>query len=631
MNKIILYGLLVVCTTAVSFSQGAILPDSIKVQFPVNNRTDFLVPTGALKKIELLDFKNTDIKDVIRGIAKKYDLNIFVENDINQRITLRLTNVRVGDALRFITKENGLKLILDKNIYKIIKPVVAKPKPKPLVLSYADGLLSLDLNGEDVRRVVRAINEVSGRSIVMERNVQGKLTGYLKKVPFEEGLITLMKSNGFSVHKKDNIYIIASNYFSRKTEKSPKGSFWIGVKDSLITLDIIGGDLNKVIFEISNQLGVNVFTYSILKGKINAHCKDVPFEKVLDYLFRGTNYTYRREGNVYFIGDKSISGIASIQLIPLKHIKVEGIIDVLPPSITSKATLKIVKEHNALMVVGTQEVIDELKEFIRKIDYPIPQILIEAILVDFTTSDIGESGLTAWMKAPGDTNIYADTFFPTLNVTASAKNLNKSIQFYGAKFGIGRIGRLPSNFMLNLKALESQGKVNIRSHPQIATLNGHPASIKIGTTQYYKMESERPIVGGNQVFNQVTQRFEKITAEMSLTITPWVSASGEITTEIKPEFSTPRGFNPKIPPTIDHRILESTVRLHDGETIVLGGLIQTNDSENVEKFPILGDIPILGRLFQNRSRKHIKSKLMIYITPHLVYSDELNGSQGIIR
>jgi type IV pilus assembly protein PilQ len=109
-----------------------------------------------------------------------------------------------------------------------------------------------------------------------------------------------------------------------------------------------------------------------------------------------------------------------------------------------------------------------------------------------------------------------------------------------------------------------------------------------------------------------------------LTITPWVSASGEITTEIKPEFSTPKNFDNEnnTPPIIDHRILESTVRLRDGETIILGGLVHTDDSESHYKFPILGDIPGLGQLFRNRSKNKSKTKLMIYITPHLMYSSD---------
>lgn len=105
---------------------------------------------------------------------------------------------------------------------------------------------------------------------------------------------------------------------------------------------------------------------------------------------------------------------------------------------------------------------------------------------------------------------------------------------------------------------------------------------------------------------------------MELKIIPWVSASGEITVEIHPEFSTPKGsLDPTRPPTIDHRILDSTVRLREGETIILGGLRQTIDNVTINKFPILGSIPLVGRLFQNRSKNKTTAELLILVTPYL--------------
>ncbi|MCH9032238.1 MAG: hypothetical protein IIB00_08275, partial [candidate division Zixibacteria bacterium] len=86
------------------------------------------------------------------------------------------------------------------------------------------------------------------------------------------------------------------------------------------------------------------------------------------------------------------------------------------------------------------------------------------------------------------------------------------------------------------------------------------------------------------------------------------------------------GFDPDIPPTIDRRVLESMVKVGDGETIVLGGLVSTTETESVKKFPFLGDIPIIGRLFQNKTKTSNKSELMIYITPHVYY-----GSEGSIN
>ena len=430
--------------------------------------------------------------------------------------------------------------------------------------------------------------------------------------------------------------MIERSQYVEGTEGRQTGpSFWINMQDSLITLDVTNAELNRTVRETANQAGVDIFLLGDLKGNVNAQCKNVSFDNVLNYLFKGTNYTFRQEDDIYFIGDKSMSGMGTIHLIRLNHIKAEGITDILPPSIKQNATIQIIKEHNALMVVGSQDVIREAEAYIQEIDYPIPQILIEAIVVDYNTSDIGAFGITAGMRDPNDSTSILDTglLFPSLDILVSSDRLNQRIDYNAPKLGITNLGYLPENFYLGLKALETEGKANILSRPQIATLNGHPASIKIGTTQYYQLETYQPIVGGNTAFQQTSQRFEKITAEISLTITPWVSASGEITTEIKPEFSTPhQQFDPKVPPAIDHRILDSTVRLRDGETIVLGGLTLDSNEETIQKLPILGDVPIIGRLFQNRSHNNTKSELMIYITPHLNYTDDyIQQDGGIIR
>lgn len=195
-------------------------------------------------------------------------------------------------------------------------------------------------------------------------------------------------------------------------------------------------------------------------------------------------------------------------------------------------------------------------------------------------------------------------------------------------FGIQNLGRLPTDFFFRIQALSQEGVVNVRSRPQISTLNGHEASIEIGTTQYFILRSTTPLQSPNQIVTQESERFETIEANVSLQITPWVSSSGEVTTEIHPEFNTPVGnFNSEVPPTINSRILDSTVRLKDGETIILGGLIQDSETVNYNKIPILGDIPLLGQLFRNRSHDTSKSELIIFITPHGFYGDGNDNSR----
>jgi len=181
--------------------------------------------------------------------------------------------------------------------------------------------------------------------------------------------------------------------------------------------------------------------------------------------------------------------------------------------------------------------------------------------------------------------------------------------------------------------MAQEGKAIVQSHPQIATLNGHSASIKIGTTQYYLLESET-IYPSQQsdLSKQTSQRFETIQADMSLVVTPHVSPDGELIVHVAPEFTTPTGdFSADVPPTLNRRVLESTVRLKNGETIVLGGLIQNVQSKTIDKVPILGSLPILGPLFQNRKTEDRRSELMIYVTPYVHFGSEGAVSRDSVR
>jgi len=121
------------------------------------------------------------------------------------------------------------------------------------------------------------------------------------------------------------------------------------------------------------------------------------------------------------------------------------------------------------------------------------------------------------------------------------------------------------------------------------------------------------------------ERIQQVEASISFEITPWVGPNNQLTLEVLPDFQTPVGeFSPdkNLIPAINTRRLESTLRLNDGETIVIGGLIQEIESERESKIPILGDIPLIGALFTTTYKQTKKSEMLIYITPHIFYEDE---------
>ena len=116
-----------------------------------------------------------------------------------------------------------------------------------------------------------------------------------------------------------------------------------------------------------------------------------------------------------------------------------------------------------------------------------------------------------------------------------------TINLFGKEINIGTLGQLPSDFYLNVKAMEREGRANVKSHPVLATLNGHKASLSIGTTQYFLLKTTTPYRDQTNVLMQESQTFQTIEADVKLDITPYVGESGLITLEIKPDFRTPVG------------------------------------------------------------------------------------------
>ncbi|HNX38107.1 MAG TPA: secretin and TonB N-terminal domain-containing protein [Candidatus Cloacimonadota bacterium] len=587
--------------------------------------------------IERINVKDMELRDILRGLSYQYNLNLAVDNSISQLVTISLSNISVIDLIEFVCSEYALQAKLIGSVMKISPVPIVDQTPKlndDMYINVQGDTLSVDIRNRDVVDVVKKLTTLSGKNIVIQSGVMGTITSFFKDIPFESGLNIMMENNGFKVRKKDNVYYVDLGLQPAQSsgKDTSRKALWVSYDKGKITLEIENADLAQVLKELSRQVDTNIITYSEPTGKVSAKCSELSLDEALSYLLKGTDYTYKHENNIYIIGDKKNNSLVTSKLIKLKHIKSEGILDLFPESLKKNSTIQIIKEQNALMVLGTNDMISELQNYLGQIDYPTPQILIEALVVDYNTSNIRDIGVMfgstnsipdslGWSNTGQlDLGINNNGLFTT---QLNGAYLNDPLDDIGNWLGVGNLGVLPSDFYVKIQALENQGKANIRSRPQIATLNGHPASISIGTTQYYILKTVTPVNSTSSIVTQESERFEQVEANVKLSIVPWVSASGDVTVEITPEFKTPVGtLSSNVPPTINTRVLDSTVRLKDGETIILGGLISENETSKVSKIPFLGNLPYIGKLFRTSSKSKIKTELMIYITPHVFYGDE---------
>jgi len=251
---------------------------------------------------------------------------------------------------------------------------------------------------------------------------------------------------------------------------------------------------------------------------------------------------------------------------------------------------------NSLIVRGDEEGIEELKTIIGKLDIAPKQIMIKAEFVQITTSEAAALGINWTLERMSST--LKTEFNPPGNVA---------------------IGYANGNIMAALRTQLSQQKAKLINAPIISTLNNVPATINIGTVEPYL--TSQTIFSSQGVPNTTTV-VQFMPIQTSLFVLPRVNnADNSITVNIMPQISNKTGTvdtpNGKVP-IQTFQSLQTNRRVQNGETIVIGGIIHKSDDMNIQKIPLLGDLPIIGPLFRSTSKDTNDQELLIFLTPSIV-------------
>jgi type II secretory pathway component GspD/PulD (secretin) len=358
------------------------------------------------------------------------------------------------------------------------------------------------------------------------------------------------------------------------------------------TLDARDVELADVIRLLGARSGRNVVADGSVKAqRVTLRLKGVTFDEAIATLTTAYGLQAHRDGRVIFVGDAAsmnrrfpddaaAGGGRATESIPLRNLRASEAVKTLR-AVIPDATLLAEDHRNAVVVSGSGELHAAVRTLLQDLDAPGRQVMIEVRVAD--------------VQPVNDTT-------------------NVGIQFGGTGYGAGALGQFPytltkSAITVNaqIDALVQRGRASILAQPRIATLNNREASLLIGE-QY-------PVVTVNQQtgFPSV----QTIDVGVRLRLTPTIGADGTITAELHPEYSQIIGFNSSFP-IVANRKVDATLRVRDGETIVLGGLFQDVDSETVTKFPVLGDLPVLGAFFRNRQTSHNKDEVVFFITPHVL-------------
>lgn len=597
---------------------------------------------GLNEKIEL-SVNGVAIQDFVRGIATANNLNVSVDASLNTKIINNFSNVSVADVLLFLCKKYDLDIVFIGNIMSVVQyvpPAVAAPKyaPKVLKISYdkiAD-LLNLDLSNDSLALVAKEITKASDKNVMFAPDLSGKMvSGYIQAMPFSAALDKFAFANDLKITPtKDNFYLIeridpaavgqkggSKNSYSNSGSSAQVTGLNFKVDgNKLITCDATNCLISDILSSVSKELKSSYFLFTEPKGNTSLNIANANYDDFLNYLFNGTDYTYKKEGNIYLIGDRNLEGLRSTKVIALKYRTVEKMIDFIPADLKKGIDIKIFTDLNSLIVSGSQPRITELEAFLRDVDRVVPVISIEVIILDVRNSSAVSTGLSAGLgTAPRATS---GDVYPGVNMTLGANSINSVIDGING-LGIVNLGKVTANFYVNLKLLETNGAIKINSTPLLATLNGHEAKMNISETRYY-FEQNSNVIATTSTTTSTGITYKPLTADFSLIINPIVSGDEQITLEItvkKQSFTeATAGPNGQTGPYgTSSRDFQSLIRVKNQEMIMLGGLDEESKDESGSGVPLLSRIPVIKWFFSSRNKKKSKSKLTIFIKPTVIY------------
>ena len=600
---------------------------------------------GLTQKIEM-SVNNTSMQDFIRGIGISNSLNVTVDPNVDVEINNNFTGVTVQEVFLFLCKKYDLDISFIGPIISFSKyiapPVQSKITARKVNVTYqpTGNLLSLDLTNDSLSAVTKEITKQSKKNIVFSPELSNKIVnGFVQTAPFDNALDKLAFANDLKITlTPDSFYLIeksVKNQIAGANGANPNGSNLInpantnnqhkkveGLTSSYINglLSVEGQNIaiSDILNQVSGLIKQNYFLFSELKGNASVQLKDVTYEDFLKYLFNGTTYTFKKEGDIYLFGERNLEGLRLSKLVQLKHRTISKIMDFMPAELKKDVDIKTFADLNGLILSGSQPKIAEIETFLRQIDLVVPVVYIEVMIVDIQKSNTFAAGISAGLGSKPA--VTGGSVIPVNNYTLNANSINNIVKSIASFLPIN-LGMVTPNFYATINAMESQGIVKIRSTPQIATLNGNEAKLSIGETQYY-LEVNNNVVqsaGNNTVLS--AQNYKSVNADLSITIDPQVSGDEQITLKINVKQSSfTARISPTAPPGTITRDFQSLIRVKNGEMVMLGGLEDKESNETGSGLPLLSRIPVIKWFFSNRTRAKKDNKLTIFIKPTIIYS-----------
>lgn len=572
-----------------------------------------------------LNIKDDKLYDVFKRITDVSGKNlVFAQGLETKTLTSYIKDMPFEDALDKLALANNLEVSKTKDNFYLFDsynnetPISSNQKDQPrasrpiknrksnfffTVLDFDKKLLEVDFENIPIASIVYDIGNELNLNMFYSSPIEGIGNTSLKakNITFDQLLEKLFESKTEVSLNQQQTNSQPNNFNNNSQEQNNLSSYSYAKKD------------NIYIFGLKNQLVVrNIKTVHLMHRSIELlsdPSKEGRSAGRLNNLNTFNNFSSNNQSN----SNSNYSNTES----PYQNKSGGSIVDIFPKEIINGLDIKVDTELNSFIVSGPSENISRFEDFVTYIDKPVPVVLIEVMLLEVSRSATIETGISAGIGENPVTT--SGTIFPNSDITLGAETLNKIINRFDG-FGSLNVGNLVPNFYLSLRALETNGNINIRSTPRLSTLNGHRAFLSIGETTYYVVTNQN-YYGSQIPQTSEIKNYQPIDAELSLTLKPLISGDGQITMDIKVIQSSFNGqkVDKDAPPGINSREFTSIIRVKDQDIIVLGGLEEKVKNDTGSGVPLLARIPIIKWLFSSRKREDSKKKLTVLIKPTVIY------------
>ena len=521
--------------------------------------------------------------------------------------------------------------------------------------------IPVDVQRQGNKLVVNLTGSTVPRNLLRRLNINSGLVNSIDtKNQGQNGVITINMTDDYEyqAYQSGNQLNISINKPALLREPTLEERVYSGEPLSMEFQDV---EIRSVLDILAQFTEMNIVANDSVSGNITLRLINVPWDQALDIILKSKNLGKRENGNVILIApaielaeqeaneleaQQAVDSYSPLrtEYIRLSYADAQDVLTLISQGkgssgssnssnsndnntlLSNRGTVTVDERTNTLIIKDVADSIENIHRLIAKIDVPVRQVMIEArivsasdsfskeigvswgLLSDGTATNgnllVGGSDQTLWDLRDFDTDTDAGTVTyditrpDNLNVDLGAANPAGSIAF-------GLLGLSGYTLDLELSAMQADNRGEVISTPKILTADKQTAKISSGTQIAYQEASAS---------GATTTSF--IEAALSLEATPNITPDGKISLNLNIKNGAPTVYNGAV--AISEDSISTNIIVEDGQTVVLGGVFKNRISDGVEKVPFLGDLPYVGRLFRNDTRKNEKEELLIFITTKLI-------------